>query len=1191
MLAPDLALAGTTGVLTGTVVDAATGKPVAGAAVTATSPSQTVTQKTDASGRYTILSLAPDTYTVSVEEPGYQPSSDQGITIAADTTATVGLQLAKQLRTIGKVATRSAGSLVRAGTTADVYNISAAQQRIVSAAGGGGTQDSAFSALSTVAGVSVAPGQAGYIGSAATLSIRGGDYDQIGYQFDGIPINRSFDNYPSSATSSLGQQELQVYTGAPPPGTLSEGISGYINQVIKTGTNPGFTSFDVAIGTPYYHKVAFETGGTALKNRFSYYVGIGGYNQTQRYVDQYDGASLAQSYGYPNGQPCTGLSQAVAPSCYVNGNFTPQGNVLGPYTSFSNSQVADRDTIVNLHYYFPHKDGTRDDFQLLYDNSALSTQVYSSANDLGGVGFWQNINVAAGGGALVGNNNVSAANAGFLTNGKPNTLTYVDGYQLGLPTGGFLPTNYRQYASIYSFPNVDKHTFDDQINPGVRDGSNNNQSIEKFQFTKSLGSNAFLRAYAYGYYSDWLISGPNSAYDPYGAVNGDYELESHARGAGFAFNDQINSQNLLSFSGDYTTSSVVRDNNTEYINGEYGPNSVNSRTAIGVLVNSANPTNGVCYTAAGVATNCFSSATGYHATGATAAQFATLQQAYNGTVAPITAPACGTGACQYLVIGNGQYATYNNVTPRFYGLSLNDEIKPIEKLTLNLGIRLDDYQFVGGNTATSAARTFLYNAYNSEMCQSTATNLLTAKSTLGLAPGAACTTGFTNVNFTNPAGNVTETYPVFQPRVGFTYSITPRTVFRAAYGRYAEPPNTAFEQYDALQTNSPALLYGTYGFQQYGFTTPNHAIPPATSNNYDFSIEQALPGQVAIKVSPFLRKTQNQNQNFFLNRATNFVSGLNVGNQTSQGVELEVDKGNFGSEGLAAKLSFAYTNSYVKYNTLSNGSTVLTPVVNAINAYNAYTKAGGGSRCYTTAGGADNACAAGSVANPYYNAPEENPNAFSATQNYVPYDTIPAAIGVSTTQYGYPFVASLVVNEKIKRFSISPIVQFFAGQRYGAPLSTNGIDPATCTGALASAAATDPRYTYGSAGGLAYDANTCGQLAGGIPNPQTGAFDGLGAYVAPSQLLTHLQLAYEVTKNFGITANLTNIVNSCFGGSKVPWAVKGACGYTYDQAGLAGGIGNTYNPGDAIQPSRQFSYEPYWLQQPFGIFVTGNFKL
>jgi hypothetical protein len=1001
--------AGTTGGLAGTVTDTATKRPLAGAKVTAASPSQIAATTTDSGGHFQFLNLAPDTYVVSAQAQGYSGISVSGVTIVADNTRNLPLSAQKELQTIGRVtASASGGGLVRPGTTADVYSINSAQQAKVAAAGGGGTLDSAFSALSTVAGVSVQPGQAGYIGAGPSLSIRGGDYDQIGYQFDGIPINRSFDNYPSSATSSLGQQELQVYTGAPPPGSPSEGLSGFINQVIKSGTNPGFTSGVVGLGSPYYHKLNFETGGTLLGNRLSYYVGLGGYNQAQRYIDQFDGASLSTSYGIPYGVGCGApgtYSKAVVPSCYVNGAYAPQGFVLLPSNAFNYSQVADRDSIVNLHYYFPHKDGSRDDLQLLYDNSALSTQYYSSANQLGGVGLAQSINVANGG-TLAGNTNVDPANPAFLINGKPNSATFIDGYQLSLPTGGFLPANYRQYASIYSFPNVAAHTFDDQINPALSDGFNNDQAIEKLQFTKSLGSAALFRVYGFSNYSDWLNTGPNSAYIPNGAVSGDYELSSHQIGTGFQFSDQLNPQNLLSINGDYTKASVVRDNNTEYINGEYPAGAAASRTAIGVLVNGNSPTNGVCYSPTGTAVNCLTSPTDYNP----AAQYATLQQAYTGTVAPITAANCGGGPCRYLVIGNGQYATYNNLTPQFFGASLNDQLHPTEKLTINAGLRLDDYQFIGGDTSGGNARAFWYNAYNSEVCQTPDAQTLSVKP----AFGEACPAGTIPVNFTNPSGNVTETYPEFQPRVGLTYSITPRTVFRAAYGRYTQPPNTAFEQYNALQSNAPALLYGTYGFQQYGFTSPNHPVPPAASNNYDFSIEQSLPGQLSFKISPFLRSTQNQTENFYLDRATDFVSGLNVGNQTSRGVEFELDKGDFSREGLAAKLSFAYTNSYVKYDTLSNGSTVLTPVVDAINTYNSFTKKGGGARCYTPAvytngaqtggGAADNACAAGDIANPYYNAPEQNAQAFSGSGSYTPYSTIPAGIGTSAQAIGYPFV-------------------------------------------------------------------------------------------------------------------------------------------------------------------------------------------
>ena len=329
LLQGTFALAGTTGTLSGTATDATSNAPLAGATVTAASPSQVATTKTDASGHFAFLNLTPDTYTVSLEFNGYESSATSGITVVADNTRVLTLTASKTLKTIGTVRTRAAGNLVRPGTTADVYSINAVQQSKESAAGGGGTQNSAFSALSTVPGVSVAPGQSGYIGAGATLSIRGGDYDQIGYEIDGVPVNRAFDNYPSGPTSSLGQQELQVYTGAPPASASSQGISGYVNQVIKSGTSPGFFLVDAGIGGPaFYHKLSAELGGETDNKRFSYYVGLGGYNQDFRYIDQFNGQGVSQQYGIPYAAPCgsaAGTTPTTVPSCYTGGGLTPGG--------------------------------------------------------------------------------------------------------------------------------------------------------------------------------------------------------------------------------------------------------------------------------------------------------------------------------------------------------------------------------------------------------------------------------------------------------------------------------------------------------------------------------------------------------------------------------------------------------------------------------------------------------------------------------------------------------------------------------------------------------------------------------------------------------------------------------------------------------------------------------------------------
>src|ERR1700688_3688266 len=78
-------LAGTTGTISGTVIDASTNQPISGAKVTALSPSQSATTTTGSDGRYSFLSLSPDTYTVSVAaSTKYDQSSVSGISVFAD---------------------------------------------------------------------------------------------------------------------------------------------------------------------------------------------------------------------------------------------------------------------------------------------------------------------------------------------------------------------------------------------------------------------------------------------------------------------------------------------------------------------------------------------------------------------------------------------------------------------------------------------------------------------------------------------------------------------------------------------------------------------------------------------------------------------------------------------------------------------------------------------------------------------------------------------------------------------------------------------------------------------------------------------------------------------------------------------------------------------------------------------------
>src|SRR6185436_8797853 len=102
VLTSSSAFAQGTGVLTGTIVDAATKKPLADVVVTATSPAlqgeQTVV--TDASGSYRIPNLPPGAYSLRVDRDTYRPYSRGGISMRLNTTLRVNAELLPETVTL-----------------------------------------------------------------------------------------------------------------------------------------------------------------------------------------------------------------------------------------------------------------------------------------------------------------------------------------------------------------------------------------------------------------------------------------------------------------------------------------------------------------------------------------------------------------------------------------------------------------------------------------------------------------------------------------------------------------------------------------------------------------------------------------------------------------------------------------------------------------------------------------------------------------------------------------------------------------------------------------------------------------------------------------------------------------------------------------------------------------------------------
>jgi hypothetical protein len=351
------------------------------------------------------------------------------------------------------------------------------------------------------------------------------------------------------------------------------------------------------------------------------------------------------------------------------------------------------------------------------------------------------------------------------------------------------------------------------------------------------------------------------------------------------------------------------------------------------------------------------------------------------------------------------------------------------------------------------------------------------------------------------------------------------------------------------------------------------------------------------KISPFFRQSKNELTTLQLDPITNFSSSLNAGTKFVKGIELAVRKGSLDRDGWYAQLAYTYTNANITFRPFANGSTIVDPLNATIRQYNAYTSycashqgdprcvtaTVGGSPvsyttgngiaapCYTQAGAADPGCGAGSIANPYWNAPVEtllDPGTrFNVYQRYATATTFSG----SNQSYIAPHLVALVTNYRHGRLNVTPSFQFLGGARYGTPLSTVGADPAAGCGALSSAIANDPRYPYGAPGGQPFEAASCNNFLQ-IANPYVHHFDNYGQFLEPNVLTGNLGVSWDVSRKVKVNLLGVNLLSSCFGGSRVPWAVSGRLGCNLGAIGTY--AGNLYNPGDRIDTVARYPYTP-----------------
>ncbi len=1176
--------ASNTGGLRGRIVDSSSGAPIAGAKVTAESPEQLATAFTDANGDYRFISLPPDTYVVRAEKTGYTPGSQPGISVFADQVIQANLSLEPTMKTIASVLSRSsAGTQLRPGTTADVYSVNATGIKTAAGAAGAGSMNQAYAAISTVPGVNITSNQQGWY---QNIYVRGGNIDQVAYEFDGLPVMRQSDLGAITTLTTLGSQEVQVYTGGTSANSNSSGLAGYINQVVKTGTSPGYADVTLAAGTPtFYHSATAEVSGATPNRTFSYYVGLAGSNQDYRYTDQYNGVSNPL-YFYPLNIPTSNANFNVLDgscaqpggSCVGDPNF---GAVFAPGASYAQGTNYDRENVVNLHFALPHKNSpTRDDIQLLYVVGGINTQFYSSQNELGPAGV-----AAAFGSYPVTFLDSTFYNGGLMQAPDPSQLVY----------GPFPSSNTLVPGQL--------------VNPNQRDGSFNGYSIEKFQYQKNFNDHEFLRFLGYGELSNWLINAPTSAELLFGAELADYEVDEHAYGAGLTFSDQLSTKHLLTAGVNFMTQKL-QTYNAQFSSTD--PNTSNlAPTGLGTVLTSYVDSNGNCYNySSGQPWSCFDAGSQGGCTASTGCFSGPSDPNINLTPGDCVA----TGTCagsqavangaHWLVTENGHSAQIDNVRPYFSSYSLTDLWQPNDKLVLNLGARLDHFMYATNDLESGyPARAFWFNAFNREHCGALGSppvwNGPDPSAFTGCPAGLLPMTDPGNGLYNVPAA--LSVFNVFQPRVSGTWTLNPNTVLRFSYGKYARAEGSSYYQYNTVQQNLPSFIAQFYS---YGYHTPYHALVPDTSNNFDLSLEKRLRGtDMSFKLTPFYRNTRNQLQFSAIDPLGGTLAGLNVGTQKSYGVEFSFQKGDFARNGLAYLLAYTHTTSTITFHPI-NGINVVDGLNNQIELYNSYTSACAANEDTAQCGNGRYAANAGAtlantqapsgspalnITNPYYNnAPQPllDPGA-----SYPPMNVLPSPFN-GANGYEIPNVLSLVLNYRHQKFAITPTFRWNDGATYGSPLTWPGYVPQACAADPAATPVT-PGVSCGS-GGVIF-----------LPDPYNGnRFDTLGQFKAPSQFTLNLQASYNLTNSVSVTLTAVNVYNRCFQHGYA-WDNQQTCVYGTLPSNILAPSGNFLQTSASGLPlvapiPVRYPYGTFFditevgassVIQPFNLFVNVNFKL
>ncbi|GAC1622126.1 MAG: hypothetical protein NVS4B5_14250 [Vulcanimicrobiaceae bacterium] len=250
----------TTGTVVGRVTAGTPAAPVANVDVVAVSASGRSRTKTDSSGRFALLGVAPDTYTFSFTAPGFEARSLTGITVLPGARIDASTALVRELREIGRLTTRGVLGGNGFGETQDVFRITGDAARGIAAASSSGlgsyTQGTVQGAIASAPGVQQ--------DQFANVILQGGKVKDTVFSYDAVPVPQALiaepgGNVVGAQLPTTGLGYTQITTGGFSTSS-NQGLAGIVDEIPATGVYPAQTTFSVSNGiVPSAHDVAFAS--------------------------------------------------------------------------------------------------------------------------------------------------------------------------------------------------------------------------------------------------------------------------------------------------------------------------------------------------------------------------------------------------------------------------------------------------------------------------------------------------------------------------------------------------------------------------------------------------------------------------------------------------------------------------------------------------------------------------------------------------------------------------------------------------------------------------------------------------------------------------------------------------------------------------------------------------------------------